>query len=154
MPDTSQQERMQTAFDEARRAVEAKDLRSGQDWQRLQEIEGRAKKLLDIAERQHTDQYDERVSREIVRLLHDKYSPDRKLKPKAIVDTNDVERKAHENVRDQHAKRVSWIEQARDNDLDRLKYLAREPRERGHDFTRSTPGHEGYELKWDFGRIR
>lgn len=145
---------MREAFDKARRAAEAKDLRSHKDWNGLREIERRADELQRLEKKRHKEQYSDRVAKEYERLLRDKYSPTKDYKPNGVSDSNDLQRQAEKNVRKRHEERMSWIDRSKGNVLDQHRHQARASQEQEKVFARPTAGHEGFALKREFRRER
>ncbi|SEN79732.1 hypothetical protein SAMN04488077_1316 [Roseovarius tolerans] len=154
MKDAAEPPRMREAFDKARRAAEAKDLRASEEWGTLQKIEERAQQLRRIAEARHNKDYADKVSKEIIKLLNERYSPEQILKPRGVADSNDIKRKAEKTVRKRHEERLARVDRAKNSELAHLRKQGREALKRDTAFSRSTPGRDGFNLTQEFKRKR
>jgi len=154
MPDIPEIRRMQNAFDQARRAADAKDFRTPQQWEQTRKIEMHAENLREIAQRGFKNQYQDRLNREIKRLLSDRYRPTKDYKPKWVGDSNDITRRADKNIHNRHEQRLARIDRAEGSLREQVRLQARETRGHEISFERPAPGRDGFELAREFQRKR
>lgn len=150
VPPSPSAERMKNTFDEARRKAESRDLKSGDDWQRLRLIEEQAERARQTNERQYREQYEARVNRETKRLLDEKFRNDPHYRPDNAQDGSSITRQAEKNVRNNHARRINTINKAQESETDHLRQIMRTEAS----FERPTTGRERASIARDFQRSR